>query len=366
MIPLDFITGALLYLLAVGLALSLLVTVIRGARTLRRRRRERVAAPVRGLLLELLCAPEEEQGELLERMARIDRRTWTALEPTVAAMLGKVSGRARTALVRLYEMRGSAAQAVADLGSRSAVRRGRAAQVLGQLRHRPATPSLCRLLDDRDREVRLAAARALGRTGDPAAVPHLLRSLHGPRAVSPKIVTAALTSLGADAWHRLAAGLQDPAPLVRAVAVEVLGVTGAIARTPDIVRALREDPETEVRIRAARALGRLGMPDGLEPLLAAIRPGQPAAPRIVAAGALGSLGAEAATGPLAALLGDPDPHVAGTVARALLRLGPTGEAALRGAVRDRPDTRAAAQARAVLAEAAVGGTRHDVLVEVSL
>ncbi|MBC9724722.1 HEAT repeat domain-containing protein [Streptomyces sp. TRM68367] len=366
MIPLGFVTDALLYLLAVVLALSLLTASIRCVRTYQRRRRERVAAPVRGLLLELLCAEEDGQSELLDRLAQIDRRTWAALEPTVTAMLVKVSGRARAALVLLCERRGSPAEAVAELRSRSAARRGRAAQVLGQLRHRPAAPSLCRLLDDRDPEVRLAATRALGRTGDPMAVPYLLRSLHGPRTVPYKVVTAALASLGPAAQLRVAAGLQDPTPLVRAVAIEVLGVTRAIARTTEVVRALREDPATEVRVRAARALGRLGMPDGLEPLLAAIRTGQPGALRIVAAGALGSLGAGAATGPLTELLGDADPHVAGTAARALLRLGPVGEAALREAADGRSDAPAAAQARAVLGEAAVGGVRHDVLVEVAL
>ncbi|GGR71024.1 hypothetical protein GCM10010269_07230 [Streptomyces humidus] len=365
-LPVGLVTGALLDLLAAGLALSLLIVGIRVVRTHRRRRHERIAAPVRVLLLELLCAPDDEQSELLDRIARIDRRTWVALEPTVTSMLGKVTGRARTALVLLCERRGSAAAALADLGSRTAPRRGRAAQLLGQLGHRPAVPALCRLLGDRDREVRLAAARALGRIGDPVAAPRLLRSLHGPRTVPPRVVTAALTSLGPEALPGVVAGLRDPSPLVRAVAVEVLGTTGAIARTPEIVRALREDPDTEVRIRAARALGRLGMPEGLAPLVAALGPDRPAALRMVAAGALGGLGAVAATVPLTRLLGDVDAHVAGAAARALLRLGPQGEAALRQAADGRPGTRAAAQARAALAERAVGGTRHDVLVEVTL
>ncbi|MFC4467998.1 HEAT repeat domain-containing protein [Streptomyces xiangluensis] len=366
MISTGIVNWALMCLLAVVLMLSLLTAAFRGARTYRRRRRERIAAPVRGLLLELLCAAEDEQNEFLDRLARIEKRTWAALEPTVAGMLGKVSGRARTALVGLYELRGAADDAVADLGSRSAARRGRAAHVLGQLAHRPAAPALCRLLDDRDREVRLAAARTLGRTGDPVAVPHLLRSVCGPRTVPPNLVTAALTSLGIEAWPSLAAGLRDPEPLVRAVAIEALGVTGAISRAPEVARALREDTDIEVRIRAARALGRLGMPDGLPPLLASIRRGRPVALRIVAAGALGNLGAVAATGPLTELLDDPNPHVAGTAARALLRLGPAGESALREAADGRPEAPATAQARAALAESAVGSSRQDILGEVAL
>lgn len=207
---------------------------------------------------------------------------------------------------------------------------------------------MCRLLADRDPEVRLAAARALGRCGGLESVPYLLESLHGPRTVPPGAVTRALVSLGPEAQWNVAAGLEHPEPLARAVTVEIL------------------DPQTEVRIKAARALGRLGMPDGLEPLLAAVRPGRSVALRMVGAGALGSLGAVAATGPLAELLGDPDPHVAATAARALLQLGPEGRAALRTAADGRSGGPAAAQARAVLAESAVGAARHDVRAEVVL
>ncbi|UUU24642.1 HEAT repeat domain-containing protein [Streptomyces sp. DSM 40750] len=366
MIPAGLLSGALLCLPAVVMALSLLVVGSRCVRGYRQRRRERIAAPVRGVLLHLLCADEDEQSGLLHRLAEIDKRTWTALEPTLTALLGKVAGTARTALVRLCELRGAAVAAVADLSSRSAARRGRAAQVLGQLCHRPAAQALCRLLADRDPEVRLAAARALGRCGGPAAVPYLLESLHGARTVSPDVVTGALVFLGPEAQRGVVAGLEHPQPLVRAVAIEVLGTTGAVSQTPGITRALGEDPAVEVRIKAARALGGLGMPDGLEPLLAAVGPGRPVALRIVGAGALGRLGAAAATPRLAELLGDPDPHVAATAARALLRLGPAGRAALRTAADERPGGPAAAQARAALAESEVGGARHDVRVEVTL
>lgn len=362
----NLVTGALTCLMAVVLTLCVLIVGIRGARSLRERKRERIAAPVRPLLLELLCADDTEQNEPLMRLAEIDRRTWAALEPTLAEMLGKISGGARTALVRLYRMRGATDEAVAALDSHSAARRGRAAQVIGQLAYRPAVPRLCQLLADRDPEVRLAAGRALGRMGDPEAVPALLECLYGSRTVPPGTVTKALISLGPEALRNIAAGLEHPQPIVRSVTTEVLGATGAVSRTAEIARALREDPSLEVRIKAARALGRLGMPDGLEPLIAAVGPAQPTALRIVGAGALGTLGAVAGTTPLAKLLGDQNPHVAATAARALLRLGPPGEAALRGIADKDPGTRAAAQARAALDEAAVGGARLDVRVEVAL
>ncbi|WP_191971643.1 HEAT repeat domain-containing protein [Streptomyces luteolifulvus] len=357
--------GALLCLPALVLALSLLIVSNRFVRRVQQRRRERRAEPVRGLLLELLCAEEDEQSELLNRLAAVDKRTWTALEPSLTALLEKVSGAARTALIRLYELRGAPEGAVADLRSHSAARRGRAAQVLGQLSHRAAEPALCRLLTDRDPEVRLVATRALGRSGGAESVAHLLESLHGSRTVPPPSVTMALVSMGPEVQRSVAAGLEHPEPLARAVAIEVLGVTGVVSRTSEIARALREDPSNEVRIKAARALGRLGMPEGLQPLLDAVAPGQPLALRIVGTGALGNLGAVSATDRLAELLGDPDRHVAGAAARSLLRLGPAGHAALHEAAAGVRGGSAAAQAGAALSEAAVQG-RHDVRVEVAL
>ncbi|WP_405808687.1 HEAT repeat domain-containing protein [Streptomyces sp. NBC_00210] len=362
MIATSLVTGALVCLVSVVVLLGVLIVGMRVVRRYRQRRRERIVAPVRGVLLELVCAEEDEQSEALNRLSELDDRTWGALEPTVAVMFGKVAGQARTALIELFERRGATAHAVADLGRWGAVRRGRAAEVLGQLSHRPAAPPLCRLLNDRDPEVRLVTARALGRIGEPSVVPQLLDCLYGPRTVPPAVVTRALTSFGPEALRSIAAGLEHPEPLVRAVAIETLGAIGGVSRTAEIARALSEDPHAEVRIRAARALGRLGMPDGLEPLLAAVDPGQPVALRTVAAGALGNLGAVAATARLRGLLGDQDDHVAATAARSLLRLGEVGGAELRAAADGRSGPRAAAQARAALAESSVVGASSSHVV----
>ncbi|TQK44075.1 HEAT repeat protein [Streptomyces sp. SLBN-118] len=366
MIATGLVTGALLCLTSVVVLLGVLIVGLRVVRRYRHRRRDRIVAPVRGVLLELLCAEEDEQTEALDRLTELDDRTWGALEPTVAVMFGKITGQARTALIQLFERRGATAHAVADLGRRGAARRGRAAEVLGQLRHRPAAPPLCRLLNDHDPEVRLVAARALGLIGEPSVVPQLLECLYGPRTVPPAVVTRALTSFGPEALRSIAAGLHHPEPLVRAVAIETLGAIGGVSRTAEIARALSEDSHAEVRIKAARALGRLGMPDGLEPLLTAVDPGQPVALRTVAAGALGSLGAVAATARLRELLGDPDDHVAATAARSLLRLGEAGSADLRAAAEGRPGDRAAAQARGALAESAAVGASSAPTAEVVL
>ncbi|MQS15449.1 HEAT repeat domain-containing protein [Streptomyces kaniharaensis] len=340
---------------AFGLLVTVLIVGMRLLRAITRRRRERAAEPLRALLLDALCADDDDSAEALRSLSTLGERRWRTLEPTARAMLAKVSGQARSSLVELFERRGIADRALADLRSIRLVKRGRAAEVLGQLRYRPAAPALCRLLTDRDVEVRLVAVRALGRVGDLTVIPALLACLHGPRSVPPAAVVRALTGFGPGAQDLTAAGLSDPVPLVRAVAIEVLGATGAVQWTPRIATALVDDPHPEVQIRAARALGALGMPEGVDPLLEAIDVGRPEALRIVAAGALGSLGTADVAPVMVKLLDDPVHRLGATAGQALLQLGDAGRAELEAAVNGFLGDRAAAQARAVLAEAAVRG-----------
>ncbi|TDT94126.1 HEAT repeat protein [Streptomyces sp. 846.5] len=349
----GFLDGFLRLLSAFVLVLLVLLAALRATRWVRHRRREHALEPLRGLLLELLCAEGEGEAGALSVLARLDDRAWTALEPTARAMLAKVSGQARDSLVELFEQRGVAVRALADLGRRGTVRRARAAEVLGLLRYRPSVRALCRLLCHRDPEVRVVAGRALGRIGDASAVPDLLDCLHGLRPVPQSVVLRALTGFGPEGQTPIGAGLSDPDPLVRAMAIEALGATGAVAWAHPIAVALLQDPDPEVQIRAARALGTLGMPSGVAPLLSAVEPGRPVALRTVAARALGRLGDVSAASRLQSLLGDPSHHLATTAAGALLQLGPDGRAALGEAAAGALGDRAAAQARAALAQAAL-------------
>ncbi|MEV7180309.1 HEAT repeat domain-containing protein [Kitasatospora sp. NPDC093679] len=355
----EVINDSLQVLVGSAVVLLVLIVCVRAVRRARERHRQRTAEPLRVLLLELLCAEGDEAAGSLRALSALDDRSWAAVEPTARTILAKVSGHARTSLVGLFEQRGVATRAMADLGRRGSVRKGRAAEVLGLLRHRAAAPRLRVLLLDADPEVRTVAARTLGHIGDPANVPALLNCLHGPHPVPPAVVLQALTAFGAAGHDQVAAGLDDAEPLVRAVAVETLGATGGVVWTTRIAAALRADPHIEVRIRAARALGALGTPAGLEPLLDAVRRGQPEPLRVVAARALGRLGASRAAPRLGELLDDPVHRVASTAARALLHVGPTGRDELRRAADGARGVPAVAHARAVLAEAAIGeeGTR---------
>lgn len=359
-------------LLLAATVLGTLIVIGRAARNAKDRRRKRTAAPSRRMLLSI--AAGDDEADYVEALVALPPQTWRAVEPSAVAMLGKVRGDAHTALVAVFERRGAATHALHNLRHRDPVTRARSAEVLGNLARQEAVPELCRLLADRDSDVRVVAARALGRIGDPAAAKWLLASVAGRRPVPLPHIAQAVARLGNAAQKIVVEALDHPAEGVRAAAVEALGLSGAVSAATQIGRTIRDDPSIDVRIRAARTLGRLGIPSALPPLLAALEPYGPAALRAVSARALGELGAVAATDALAVLLGDPQYRVAHNAARALLRLGKEGHAALQAATQEGPAPRhaakeeyatdrifAAAHAREALAVAALDDARRRLL-----
>jgi HEAT repeat protein len=303
----------------------------------------------------------DEDETLTDQLAAVPPQTWRAVEPAAVAMLGKVRGEAHTALVAVFKQRGAGIRASHDLTARGAVRRARAAEVLGNLGAADAVPRLCELLRDRDADVRVVAARALGRIADAAAAGPLLAATVGARRVPPQLVAHALLRLGLAAQSETEKALDHPAELVRATAVEVLGLIGAVGAAKRVEFALRSDLSLPVRTRAARTLGRLGTFSALAPLLEAVEPGRPPALRAEAALALGELGARAAAQPLAALLADDDYQVAHQAARALLRLGGPGRDALERA----DDDRSRPHAREALGVADLELARRTILTAAS-
>ncbi|MFC6410959.1 HEAT repeat domain-containing protein [Planobispora longispora] len=151
--------------------LGLVIVTGRALHRHRDRRNARLSAGVRPWLLELIGGDSEEVNEPLLQLAALDRRVWRAVEPGAISLLGKVSGNARTAMVRLLEQRGLARDALRNLSSLSSVRRASAAHVLGLLSHAEAAFPLVRLLSDRNAEVRATAVRALGQIGTAAPPP---------------------------------------------------------------------------------------------------------------------------------------------------------------------------------------------------
>jgi HEAT repeats len=348
----DLLRLAFLALLGAAAAVTLSVVVARALRLWLDRRRERLAAGPRRILLAFLA--DGGPADQLEELVALRGPRWRAVEPAATALLAKVRGEARDALVTLFERHGVGDRALRDLGRAGAVRRGRATEVLGNLRRRDAVPALCARLTDRDPDVRLAAVRALGRIGAAAAAEPLLATLATPDPAPVQLVAYALVQLEAGADGPLLAGLDHPDPQVRATILDTLrlrGTTGAEAR---VVAVLRGDASAEVRRRAAAMLGRVGTRAALDPLIAAAAGDAAKAVRAEAARALGDLGTPAAVPALRDLVGNRRYRVAHEAAGALVRLGEPGLATLRALA---VDGNGAAHAREALAAAKLAAAR---------
>jgi HEAT repeat protein len=159
-------------------------------------------------------------------------------------------------------------------------------EAVGEIGDPRAVRPLVRLLgEEKSREVRLAAALALGNTGDAAAATTLVQALRDPdKYVRFGAATAlgklgwqpasgeeqallliardewdSLPALGAAAVHPLLWATRDVDPAIRAKAVGSLGTLGD-ARGADACDLVLRDPDSEVRWRATLALPKCGIP----------------------------------------------------------------------------------------------------------
>ncbi len=262
-------------------------------------------------------------------LSKLDRRPGAPSSPRSSPSCPRCGARRTPRSVELLVRQGTLERTRAATRSLDPVRRARAAHLLGQAGHRVARADLERMLRDRDEDVRRVSAAALGHLGDPRSTTPLLRTLAARRAVPASVVASAVAELGQWAHAALFSAIGDESPLVRAVAIEICGLAGAVPASPVLRAALRHDGQIEVRVRAARALGRLGVPDAVADLVAAGGPKQPAALRMVVARALGDIGSPQAVPGLRRMLGAPEHRVAANAAAALARLGGHGVAALR-------------------------------------
>jgi HEAT repeats len=247
------------------------------------------------------------------------------LDEVVLELLPQLRGTDRQLLRDLLAERGVVARAVTDLGARRAWRRGRAVALLGSAAGAQHIPEMAARLQDRSLEVRCAAARALGKAGDPAAVGYLLDALSGAQALPHGVAGMALLDLGTTALPLLRDALIDDDPGVRSLAAEIVGVHGDIAAAPALEGLLR-DPEEDgpVREAAAGALGRIGSPTSTEPLARALTESPATRLQRMSAEALGRIGDPVAAVPLLAGMASPDTAVRAACADALARLGREG------------------------------------------
>ena len=129
------------------------------------------------------------------------------------------------------------------------------AHVLGKLRDPAAVPALAPLLRDEAEQVAAKAAFSLGQVGGAGAAEALIAALGDRRPAVRDEVAAALARLDGSS-PLLIEALRDPAPEVRALAAEALGLAREPAGAGPLADLLR-DGDPEVRFAALLALGQL-------------------------------------------------------------------------------------------------------------
>ena len=226
--------------------------------------------------IELPELTTEERAMLAEAIGRLSRN---------------LTGDARVRIGAYFAGTTAYAAELDSLHDRTVWRRATAAYRLGDMACADAVPALLGALDDRDGDVRAAAARSLGRLGRPEAAEPLVRVLVDgtvPRALAFR----AVLDLGSAARPALRELARAEDPDERAEAVELLGWLGDAADDALVIEAVG-DPSAEVRAKAAGALGRLASADGAEVLTQALDD-RIYFVRLHAARALGQVGERAA------------------------------------------------------------------------
>jgi HEAT repeat protein len=238
--------------LAFGLLNMIIALLVIGNRFIVRLRDRRHAAAIESLRFGLL---EWISGEA----------------PSVAPPRNSVEGKALVDLLSKYgrSLTGDGRRRVVELAdqlhlttslliqTRSALswRRAAAAFRLGDLGDRQSW-RLVALLDDRNRQVRNAAARSLGKQRAVEGVAPIVLALSEGR-VARAVGGQALIDIGPDAVESMAGLMHSQSPDVRAVAAELLGRLGTVSQAGVLTRHLH-DNSANVRVAVVRALGRLG------------------------------------------------------------------------------------------------------------
>ena len=347
---------------ALGLACASAVVVVAIAKSHRGRvaaRSRAILAPYRRSLI-IMVSGEDDDGRAREALCAVPGPVWVRLRPSVVAFLPKVRGLPAENLGELMRAHGEIEKATMMLNSRSAVRRARAAYLLGLVRDPASAALVFPLLSDHAADVRLVAVRALGTIGDPAAASGILDALGthlGQIGVPAWVAAEALLALGLEIGPALQIGLTSTDPAVRNVCAVVAGHGTYLSTAPQLRILLATDSDDDVRVSTAVALGRVGGADDAAALAshADADASEATVLRRTCVTALGELGHRESLETLAGLLGDGDRRLAKLAADSLVRIGPEGIGRLREAAVSTPQGPSARAAGCALELAGLRG-----------
>ena len=327
--------------LALALAATVFVLVLvlrRVALAREERERHEVEERLRDDALALVDGDPIELPRLGQREAAIFARM-------LERYARQLAGEPRDNIARFFESGGHVDAQERLLRSRRVWRRAAAATTLGDMGSPNAIPALLDALDDPERNVRAAATRSLALLGASVAVAPIVEALANGR-VQRAIGGWALMKLGDAALTSLRGLIRHDDADVRAVAVELLGLTGDASDTTELIARMR-DPAAEVRAKTAHALGRLGANDAAVVLRDALGD-RIFFVRAAAARALGQIGDRASAAALVHQAQTDRFESAQAAARALAELEPVGLAAAASVAAAGPHLREAAGLAEVL------------------
>jgi len=313
------------------LAVVLLIVLTKLRRTVRQTRTAAKIGPYRHALLAVATG-EDDDGKGRRELYAISSRVWKHMDSAVVSMLSHVRGAPAEVLAGTLRGHGEIDRATAMTRSRSAVKRSRAAYLLGLVRDTASVPVLLPLLSDKSDEVRLVATRALGAIGEPStaeAVIEALRIRRGRIGVPAWIAEEALLGMGVGIGPVLLKALKDDEHGIRNVAATVVGLGTYPSAAPELRQLLAYDLSSEVRRSAAVALGQVGGDGDVGAIGAHTGPGHPTPLRRICVEALGELGSPQALPKLRALLADDDRRLAEMAGESMVRIGDAGVTELR-------------------------------------
>ena len=208
-----------------------------------------------------------------------------------------------------------------SLESDSGELRAAAALALGEIADPRALGPVWRIVDDRDRRVRMCAAYAAARLGNDSRLAGIGSELMTGSGPARNMAARLLSRVeGERAARMLLVGLEAPQPGVRAVSARGLGRKGL--KSPEAVRALStraRDPDPLVRRAAAAALGAIATPSSVRELAGFVRDADLGV-RLATFGAVAEAGLGEGAAAAARGLGDPRIEARAAAVRALGRV----------------------------------------------
>jgi HEAT repeat protein len=301
---------ALLVFAAAQVVILLVLLVRRGGQIRARRRHDAQIQRLRPAAIALV------EGESVPPVSTRDLEVFAELLAGYARLL---RGESLTRIGTYFESSGAVDAQIRQLRRHPAWRRAAAAFRLGDMRSERAVPALVGALDDRAREVRMAATRSLGFLGAIDAIEPLVTAGVSGR-VARDVVGLALFDVGPPAVPRLLELTAHDDPEIRADAISLIGVLGTAGDADEVLDHLA-DPAADVRASTASALGRLGAADARDALIEALDDRVPTV-CAAAAHALGQIGGSRAAERLLPLAKSDAFEPAREAAEALARIDP--------------------------------------------